>query len=211
MIYVYKASAGSGKTFTLVRQYLKLLLGKKQTNGEYRLNEKPGLAHRSILAITFTNKATNEMKSRIIQELDTLRDKNAQQAHMDYLTAELHTTPEKIHAAAEIALKGLLHDYTNFNVSTIDTFFQLILRTFAYESELSYNYNVELSLEYVASVGISDLKQSLQLKSKDKDVQLLINWLEEFMMEKIRKVIHGIYSISRRIRMALPSTRLQKI
>ena len=46
MIYVYKASAGSGKTFTLVRQYLKLLLGKKQTNGEYRLNEKPGLAHR---------------------------------------------------------------------------------------------------------------------------------------------------------------------
>lgn len=187
MIYVYKASAGSGKTFTLVRQYLKLLLGKKQTNGEYRLNEKPGLAHRSILAITFTNKATNEMKSRIIQELDTLRDKNAKQVHMDYLTAELHTTPEKIHAAAEIALKGLLHDYTNFNVSTIDTFFQLILRTFAYESELSYNYNVELSLEYVASVGISDLKQSLQLKSKDKDVQLLINWLEEFMMEKIRK------------------------
>lgn len=187
MIYVYKASAGSGKTFRLVRQYLKLLLGKKQTNGEYRLNGQPGLAHRSILAITFTNKATNEMKSRIIQELDTLRNKDAKQEHMDYLTKELHTTPEKIHAAAEVALKGLLHDYTNFNVSTIDTFFQLILRTFAYESELSYNYNVELSLDYVTSVGISDLKQSLQLKSKDKDIHLLISWLEEFMMDKIRK------------------------
>ena len=118
MLNVYRASAGSGKTYQLTLEYIKLLLAPPELEEGLLPGERQRLFRR-ILAVTFTNKATNEMKIRIIQELDTLRDKNAKQAHMDYLTAELHTTPEKIHAAAEIALKGLLHDYTNFNVSTI--------------------------------------------------------------------------------------------
>ena len=61
MINIYKASAGSGKTYTLAREYIKLLLGKKDSNGRYRLNPYAKNAHRSVLAITFTNKATEEM------------------------------------------------------------------------------------------------------------------------------------------------------
>ena len=69
MINIYKASAGSGKTYTLAREYIKLILGYKDEEGRYRLNRRGGLAHRSVLAITFTNKATEEMKTRIIHEL----------------------------------------------------------------------------------------------------------------------------------------------
>ena len=69
MINIYKASAGSGKTFTLAREYIKLLLGHKKEDGSYCLNRGKRNTHRSVLAITFTNKATEEMKNRIIHEL----------------------------------------------------------------------------------------------------------------------------------------------
>ncbi|MDE6170696.1 MAG: UvrD-helicase domain-containing protein, partial [Duncaniella sp.] len=69
MIEIYKASAGSGKTFTLTREYIKFILGTKDETGCYRLNTGDMTGHRSVLAITFTNKATEEMKGRIIHEL----------------------------------------------------------------------------------------------------------------------------------------------
>ncbi|MDE7146801.1 MAG: UvrD-helicase domain-containing protein, partial [Duncaniella sp.] len=72
MINIYKASAGSGKTFTLAREYIKLLLGRKDESGRYHLRKSASGSHRSVLAITFTNKATEEMKIRIIHELAVL-------------------------------------------------------------------------------------------------------------------------------------------
>ena len=75
MLTVYKASAGSGKTYTLAYEYIKLVLGcKDKTTGKYRLNLNPQNAHHSILAITFTNKATEEMKRRIMKELAILAE-----------------------------------------------------------------------------------------------------------------------------------------
>ena len=185
MIDVYKASAGSGKTYTLVKEYLKLLLGLKQEDGSYKLNRHPDDCHSAILAITFTNKATEEMKKRIVKELDILSDPEQQSNYMDYLCSTFGEEPEPIRAAAAVALRQLLHDYTNFNVSTIDAFFQLILRTFAYEAELSGNYNVELNDDYAIAVGISDLKQKLHsTKNKSQD-RILRQWLIDFMKSKI--------------------------
>ena len=72
MLKIYKASAGSGKTFTLAREYITLILSEKLEDGSYRLARRGGSRHRHILAITFTNNATEEMKGRIIPELAVL-------------------------------------------------------------------------------------------------------------------------------------------
>ncbi len=72
MLSIYKASAGSGKTFTLAYEYIKLLLGHRKNDGKYTLRSRNGDKHRNILAITFTNKATEVMKERIVQELSAL-------------------------------------------------------------------------------------------------------------------------------------------
>ena len=72
MLHIYKASAGSGKTYTLTLEYIKLLLGYRDEQGRYRLYRKSDAQHRRILAVTFTNKATEEMKHRIVFQLDIL-------------------------------------------------------------------------------------------------------------------------------------------
>ncbi len=185
MIDVYKASAGSGKTYTLVQEYLKLLLGEKGEDGKYRLNRHPNDCHSSILAITFTNKATEEMKRRIVNELDVLSAPRGKSPYMDYLCTTFSARPEDLRATAETALRQLLHDYSKFNVSTIDAFFQMVLRTFAFETELAGNYNVELNDGYAISVGISDLKRELHTeKGRDSD-RMLRQWLIDFMKTKI--------------------------
>lgn len=184
MLYVYKASAGSGKTFTLVKEFLKLLLGTKNEDGSYALNIGGSNRHRPILAITFTNKATNEMKQRIVKELDLLAFSPADSPYMKDFTDTFKTSEKAVSDCAKKALKDLLHDFTNFNVSTIDTFFQTILRTFAYESDLSHAYNIELNDEYAIAIGISDLKQSLKTQTADKQ---LLGWLEKFMQANIDK------------------------
>lgn len=95
MINIYKASAGSGKTFTLVREFLKLLLGRKVGDNRYALDEHPNENHRSILAITFTNKATEEMKKRIVKELDILAGQPDRSPYADFLAKALNAPIEK--------------------------------------------------------------------------------------------------------------------
>ncbi len=186
MINVYKASAGSGKTFTLVREYFKMVMGeKKPETNEYVLNRHINNAHRSVLAITFTNKATDEMKQRIIKELFTLSQTPKESDHLKYLEDNLHASETDIQKAASTVMSQILNDFTNFNVSTIDSFFQTILRTFAHESDIAGNYNVEINDDYAIAVGISDLKQSLRLKSK-KENGPLIDWLSQFMLSKVQ-------------------------
>lgn len=185
MITVYKASAGSGKTFNLVKEYLKFLLGKKNEDGSYSLDRHLKDKHSSILAITFTNKATEEMKKRIIDELDTLSYSTDESPYKDMLCETFSVSAEELQAAAHTALKQLLHDYGNFNISTIDAFFQLILRTFAYEAELSGNYNVELNDDYAIAVGISNLKQELHEQGTSPKSRMLRQWLIDFMKARI--------------------------
>ena len=185
MITVYKASAGSGKTYNLVKEYLKLLLGCKNEDGTYSLDRNPDDNHAGILAITFTNKATEEMKRRIIAELDTLGNSASDSPYADELCTVLNTTKPELQTSAKKALGQLLHDYNNFNVSTIDAFFQMILRTFAYEVELSGNYNIELNDEYAIAVGISNLKQELHESGTTEKARALRQWLIEFMKARI--------------------------
>ncbi len=145
MLNIHKASAGSGKTYTLTYNYIKLLLGAGDEQGNYRL-ASDRKRHRAILAITFTNKATDEMKRRIVQQLAMLAHVDAVNgSKSDYeerLCKELGCDSTQLANAARDALFSLLGDYGFFNVSTIDAFFQTVLRTFAREAELTGNYEV---------------------------------------------------------------------
>ena len=145
MLNIIKASAGSGKTYTLALEYIKLLLGSSSTQGEPRLytGERHREYHRHIVAVTFSNKATDEMKQRIVKELAVLAQwQQAKGSYLHDLCSHFHASEQQVRDAARRALTELLFDYANFNVSTIDSFFQVILRTFAAEVELPYDYDI---------------------------------------------------------------------
>ncbi|KWW27499.1 MAG: ATP-dependent exonuclase V beta subunit, helicase and exonuclease domain-containing, partial [bacterium P3] len=113
---VYQASAGSGKTFTLIKEYLKLCLKDKASVGNYQ----------NILAITFTNATANEMKEKIVNNLCEITGlKPAKQEDMKLtLMKELNITEEELKSNAQALLTCIMHDYSNFCVSTIDAFVQ---------------------------------------------------------------------------------------
>ena len=133
-LLVYKASAGSGKTFTLAVEYIKLLIFNPR-------------AYRQILAVTFTNKATAEMKERILSQLYGIQigDKDSE-AYLNRIKEETGKTEQEIREAAGIALSYMLHDYSRFRVETIDSFFQSVMRNLARELELSPGNFGQISL-----------------------------------------------------------------
>ncbi len=134
---VYRSSAGSGKTFTLVREYLQLVLQDPES-------------FRHILAITFTNKAANEMKERIIRYLKTLADpaRNPDTVVQKFLLPELAgatgLSESAIKNRALVALRSLMHQYADFAVSTIDSFFHRVVRTFAHDLNIPLSFEVVL-------------------------------------------------------------------
>ena len=188
-LLVLKASAGSGKTYNLALQYIKHLLFTTDEDGRLvprrHVGDKHILnAHRLLLAITFTNKATDEMKERIINELDALARPNV---HSDYLAgfmSETGLTEEQVRTLARQALTELLFDYSNFNVSTIDSFFQTILRNFARELDRDFNYDIQLDDAYAVRVAIHNFLLSLGQEGKPTDVD---KWVKEYQQH----LIHG--------------------
>lgn len=162
-----------------------MLLGKKTEGGNYILDKHPNDNHRYILAITFTNKATEEMKSRIVETLDVLASNPDESPYITDLTTMLGASKDDISKSAGIAERQMLENYTNFNVCTIDTFFQKILRTFAYEVNLSSNYGVELNDEYVVELGVNNLKTRLHDESGKKN-KSLSHWLWMFVQDSIK-------------------------
>lgn len=212
MLQIYKASAGSGKTYTLTREYIKYLIAAKDDNGRYRLRRKPASEHSRILAITFTNKATNEMTRRIIKELallagmSTAEELNelglkAEEADKTTLMSDytgdfmdpvngLGCTLEELREAARTALTNLLYDYSYFNVSTIDSFFQSVLRMFTREVELPDNYSVELDNEFAIALGVNEMFNSLNYHTipdtpEDVEQRWVKDWLYQFMQSKM--------------------------
>ena len=134
---VYKASAGSGKTFTLAVEYIRLLL--EDAHG-----------YDGVLAVTFTNKATEEMKMRILSTLYGLA--NSLQESEGYLAVLMEETgleATEIRRRARTVLTSLLHNYHYFRVQTIDAFFQAVLRNLAKELMLTANLKVGLNTEQV--------------------------------------------------------------
>ena len=146
---IYNASAGSGKTFNLVKEYLILLLTSKNND-----------AYKNILAITFTNKAVNEMKSRIVNRLIEFSnrdetDKNS--AIIKSITKETKLTVEEIHSKSNQILKHLLKNYAAFEISTIDKFTQRIVRSFSYELNIDAKYEVEIDEEELLIKAVEQL------------------------------------------------------
>lgn len=193
MLNIYKASAGSGKTFALAGDYLRLLLGIETDGGKIRLNPMPAGAHRSILAITFTNKATEEMKTRIIHELAVLAGMEpgwtAESPHAARLSELFGCSREELANSAGIALQSILQDFNGFNISTIDAFFQSILRTFAYEVDLPGNYELELDDKFVVSSGVNDMLTAFNLGEdyfSDPHNRRLEAWISAFLHSEMR-------------------------
>lgn len=145
-LIVYKASAGSGKTFTLVSEYLALAIGRSLYFGS--TTGKAATYFDKILAITFTNKATSEMKMRILNTLYNISHK--QEAANAYIRkiVELtggNFTDEDITKGAAAVLSNILHNYDRFDVKTIDSFYQNIVSNIAFM--IGYHSNLEVYLE----------------------------------------------------------------
>lgn len=139
---VYKASAGSGKTFNLAKAYLQIC---------FTHFDKDRYIYRKILGITFTNKAANEMKTRILSFLQKLSediDSELMKEFTDYLPKE------EISRRATALLKLIHHDYSNFSIFTIDSFFQQILRTFSYDLYIPANHQIELDANVIIKKAV---------------------------------------------------------
>ena len=165
MLEIWKASAGSGKTHKLTGDYIRELL----SGGTDR--------YKHILAVTFTNKATGEMKQRILKELNTLAS-GGKSPYIEELKRleRFSKVPEtdreqavRGHAAA--VLSEILNDYSLFNISTIDRFFQQVLRSFALETGHFASYSVELNDSAVLTMAVDSLMNSLD------DNKELLDWL----------------------------------
>ncbi len=162
---IYNASAGSGKTYRLAYKYVRDVI------------ENPPL-YRNILAVTFTNKATEEMKSRILSEIHMLAS-GAKSNYLDDLVSELSLTEEQIRQIAMQVRSRILHDYSRFTVLTIDTFFQRIIRAFIQELGLDINYNIELESSSVLTKSADKLIEQITIDEE------LKRWILEFVEERI--------------------------
>ena len=170
---VYKASAGSGKTFALAVQYIKLVVQNPQS-------------YRNILAVTFTNKATEEMKTRILSQLygiwkmqERPEEYPESVPYMNEVCRALDATPQFVSERAGQALSLLLHNYNHFRVMTIDTFFQSVLRNLARELDLTANLRISLNDAQVEELAVDQLIDDLQA------TDVMLQWILKYIMENI--------------------------
>ncbi|MBB2146093.1 AAA family ATPase [Pedobacter sp. LMG 31464] len=167
---ILQASAGSGKTFSLTAHYLTLLF-----SGENK--------YREILAVTFTNKATEEMKTRILEVLVGLAKGDPAKKIEDYrkliLAAYPNLSAQELQFKAEKVYRKILHDYSRFSVSTIDGFVQKVIRGFAFELGLNADYNLEMNYDKVKDDLVNKLDEAL-----DHNKQLL-QWIIDLAIERI--------------------------
>ena len=146
---IYDAAAGSGKTYTLVKEYLGFLLGQQKNN-----------YYQSLLALTFTNKAVAEMKDRIIENLVAFSEKNSAtnpSQMMQDIASELHLGLPKIQTRAKAILTHILHNYAGFSVETIDKFNHRLIRTFAKDLSLPSNFEVVLDPTVLLTEAVDKL------------------------------------------------------
>ena len=177
---IYSASAGSGKTYTLAKSYIKRLISSKSAE-----------PFKNILAITFTNKAVGEMKTRIIEMLKTFSAEDyADNPHPMFLDIckELPVSPEELHKKSKTVLHKIIHNYGAFDISTIDGFTHRVIRTFAFDLKLPVNFEVELDQDYLLSKAVDAL---VAKAGKDKILTqyLLILPLKKQMMTKVGMLV----------------------
>lgn len=164
---IYKASAGSGKTFTLTLEYFKIIFSVPT---EYR----------NILAVTFTNKATEEMKSRIIKELHKLAEGHPSN-YSEELKRYFGIPEETLRNKASVLRTMLLHDYGRIAVTTIDRFFQRILKSFTKELGIFPGYNVELDSEFILLKAVDKVMEQVKEDGE------LRKWIGELMETSVEE------------------------
>ena len=164
---VYKASAGSGKTFTLATEYIRLLVENPQS-------------YRNILAVTFTNKATEEMKMRILSQLYGIwKQLPESDNYLQNIQKKTGLAPNVISERAGLALNNLTHNYNYFRVETIDTFFQSVLRNMARELDLTTNLRIGLNDYQVEELAVDQLIEDLTT------TDVMLQWILKYIMENI--------------------------
>lgn len=172
MFKIYKSSAGSGKTFTLVKEYLKLAL---QANSD--------VAFRRILATTFTNKAANEMKGRVLEALALLATPelvgSKSNILKNLLLEELSISESELQQKSHHVLRAILHNYADFGIGTIDRFTHRIIRTFARDLNLPVNFEVELDNKIIIDKAIELLLAKVGVDDE------LTNFLIQFAQSKV--------------------------
>lgn len=166
---IYDASAGSGKTYTLVKEYLKIILVAKKAD-----------AYRNILAITFTNKAVHEMKSRVVESLSEFAKENPSnkaQDLMQHIQLETGLSINAIHLKAKSIIKNLIHNYAAFDISTIDKFTHKVIRSFAHDLNLPITFEVSLDTENLLTEAVDAI---IAEAGNDKQLtELLVNYTLE--------------------------------
>lgn len=172
---VYKSSAGSGKTFTLVKDFLTQALA----------TEKPELV-RNILALTFTNKAAQEMKDRILENLNAFSNENVSGKSLALLNAlseskKLNLSEDEIKNRSEKLLKYILHNYSSFSVSTIDKFNYRLIQTFAQDLGVSSSAEVELD-------ELELLEESINILLEESTAHAVLSeWLTDFLISQLNE------------------------
>ncbi len=181
MITILKASAGSGKTYNLTKTYIRLLL-----------SDPSGAAYRRILAVTFTNKATDEMKSRILKELHRLSSDPASSPYAAEFVPDPCPSLSVLQEKSRLVLSNILHDYGAFSVSTIDRFFQQTLKAFSRELGLFASYKVELDRPSLVEESVARVLDSVSEQEPS-----LLEWLSAMAMEQIEE--GGRYNLLTRL------------
>ena len=171
MLKIMKASAGSGKTYSLARTYISLLL---RSNDRY--------AYRHILAVTFTNKATDEMKNRILKELYIMSTEPERSDYLNDFVPAVFSSADLMQNKAGRVLQDILHDYSAFAVSTIDRFFQQTLKAFSREIGQFASYQVELDKDSLVAESVDRILDSLT-----EDSESLLSWLTDNVLEQIEQ------------------------
>ena len=205
MLRLKRASAGSGKTYELAKMYIKLLLTFKSAEGARLLRHESNLreALKSIMAVTFTVKATAEMKERIVEKLSELsgayKAKTDEEIKkIDYLEEfidDLGLPKDEIARLASEALRILLLHYSDFKVQTIDSFFQSILHTFAYEASLEDGFNMEVDTDYITSVGFDSMLDELSDSDSKSTAEVEnLRWLKEVMEESLGSTSWNVFA-----------------
>ncbi len=181
---IYNASAGSGKTYHLAYKYVRDVV------------EQP-LRYRNILAVTFTNKATEEMKKRILQQIHALAS-GAPSNYLEPLMVELDKSEGQVRRNAKEARALILHNYSRFTVLTIDTFFQRIVRAFIQELGRDIGYTLEIESSSIVEQGADAIIEQI---TEDEELR---SWLMSFIKERVdqnRKwdIREGILSLSSKL------------
>ena len=165
---LYRSSAGSGKTYTLVKEYLKIILQEPEK-------------FKHILAITFTNKAAGEMKDRIMQSLKKLAKGEDKQLE-DTLKQEI-THGKNIAKISQDILTSLLHNYSDFAIMTIDSFIHKVIKAFALEIGLPLNFSIDLNYEKIQTYVIEKLMANVGKDPYITDIIMDFLFIEKFLLK----------------------------